>query len=78
MIDTYWSDHCRHTTFSTQLDKYQNSGGRAQRRGGACLEGIPFCPGGGYTAKGNRPCSLMDMAVIRQELSAQTGPGPGS
>ena len=20
MIDTYWSDHCRHTTFSTTLD----------------------------------------------------------
>ena len=19
MIDTYWSDHCRHTTFGTQL-----------------------------------------------------------
>ena len=19
MIDTYWSDHCRHTTFSTEL-----------------------------------------------------------
>ena len=21
VIDTYWSDHCRHTTFSTKLDK---------------------------------------------------------
>ena len=21
MIDTYWSDHCRHTTFGTQLDQ---------------------------------------------------------
>lgn len=20
MIDTYWSDHCRHTTFSTHID----------------------------------------------------------
>ena len=20
MIDTYWSDHCRHTTFGTDLD----------------------------------------------------------
>ncbi len=20
MIDTYWSDHCRHTTFSTNID----------------------------------------------------------
>ncbi len=23
MIDTYWSDHCRHTTFSTTLDKIE-------------------------------------------------------
>lgn len=22
VIDTYWSDHCRHTTFSTQLDRW--------------------------------------------------------
>ena len=21
MIDTYWSDHCRHTTFLTTIDK---------------------------------------------------------
>ena len=20
MVDTYWSDHCRHTTFLTQID----------------------------------------------------------
>ncbi len=23
MIDTYWSDHCRHTTFSTHLDNFK-------------------------------------------------------
>ena len=23
MIDTYWSDHCRHTTFGTILDDVQ-------------------------------------------------------
>lgn len=23
VIDTYWSDHCRHTTFGTQLDDVQ-------------------------------------------------------
>ena len=21
VVDTYWSDHCRHTTFSTHLDR---------------------------------------------------------
>ena len=28
VIDTYWSDHCRHTTFLTALDKVEISGGR--------------------------------------------------
>lgn len=23
MIDTYWSDHCRHTTFLSKLDKVE-------------------------------------------------------
>ena len=23
MIDTYWSDHCRHTTFGTILDEVE-------------------------------------------------------
>ena len=23
VVDTYWSDHCRHTTFGTQLDSFQ-------------------------------------------------------
>ena len=23
MIDTYWSDHCRHTTFETELENMQ-------------------------------------------------------
>lgn len=23
IIDTYWSDHCRHTTFNTVLDKIE-------------------------------------------------------
>jgi len=30
MIDTYWSDHCRHTTFLTQLEKINFEDGMAQ------------------------------------------------
>ena len=30
MVDTYWSDHCRHTTFLTQIDdvKFEDGAGR--------------------------------------------------
>ena len=32
MVDTYWSDHCRHTTFSTHLDQVDGGGPRRFRR----------------------------------------------
>ena len=32
MIDTYWSDHCRHTTFGTVLDDVQIDDEAVQRR----------------------------------------------
>ncbi|MCL2300132.1 MAG: phosphoribosylformylglycinamidine synthase, partial [Firmicutes bacterium] len=31
MIDTYWSDHCRHTTFLTHLDEVQIDDPKAQK-----------------------------------------------
>ena len=31
ILDTYWSDHCRHTTFLTRLDEVQIDDPRAQR-----------------------------------------------
>ena len=29
VVDTYWSDHCRHTTFSTHLDQVDGGGPRS-------------------------------------------------
>ena len=37
MIDTYWSDHCRHTTFLTQIDSVSIHDSR--------VEGISILPG---------------------------------
>ena len=31
VIDTYWSDHCRHTTFSTKLDTIEIEDGRYKK-----------------------------------------------
>lgn len=28
MIDTYWSDHCRHTTFSTKINDVKINNGK--------------------------------------------------
>ncbi len=32
VVDTYWSDHCRHTTFQTQLTEVQFQEARWARR----------------------------------------------
>lgn len=59
MVDTYWSDHCRHTTFSTNLksidiepDYIRDSYNKYLK----CRETL-------YAGK-NKPVTLMDLAVI--------------
>ena len=69
MIDTYWSDHCRHTTFSTIIDNvdiepeyiadtfadYMNT-----RRNL-------------YEGRTDKPVTLMDLAVIGAKKLKKAG-----
>ena len=57
VIDTYWSDHCRHTTFETELTEAKFSGANA-----ATLKNEYDT----YIAEHNpdRPVTLMDMATL--------------
>lgn len=68
MIDTYWSDHCRHTTFSTIIDnvecetKYIQD---AYNQYLACRENL-------YKGRKDKPQTLMDIACIgAKELKAE-------
>ena len=57
MIDTYWSDHCRHTTFHTEIDSIEFEDGRvraAYDRYIALREKLGI----------KKPVCLMDMGVI--------------
>ncbi|MDR1901431.1 MAG: phosphoribosylformylglycinamidine synthase [Treponema sp.] len=76
ILDTYWSDHCRHTTFNTVLEKIEAGDGpsavgikkalalyRQARREVYGDEGSPACP----------PPSLMDMAVIGTKALKKRG-----
>ena len=59
MVDTYWSDHCRHTTFSTHLDSVTIEPPYIQKtyeRYLALREKL-------YAGK-DKPITLMDLAVI--------------
>ena len=59
MIDTYWSDHCRHTTFSTVLDEIEIAKPEVEaafKRYLSLREEL-------YVGK-NKPITLMDIATI--------------
>ena len=67
VIDTYWSDHCRHTTFATRLEKIEIEKG-------ALSAAIERALAAYYDArrevygKTDRPVCLMDMATIGMKL----------
>lgn len=67
LLDTYWSDHCRHTTFNTELTEIDFSDNKITE----AQEVFDFYENnrGLYTSK---PRSLMDLAVfsIRKEKAA--------
>ncbi len=66
VIDTYWSDHCRHTTFTTVIDDVLFDEGRfsgiIRKTYNEYLDSRKFVYG--HSDKDSRNISLMDMAVI--------------
>ncbi|MGI6403630.1 MAG: phosphoribosylformylglycinamidine synthase [Oscillospiraceae bacterium] len=67
MIDTYWSDHCRHTTFLTHIDSVEIEPeyiARSYQRYRTMREAL-------YTD--GRPSTLMDMATIAAKALRKSG-----
>jgi phosphoribosylformylglycinamidine synthase len=67
MLDTYWSDHCRHTTFLTKIDEVTFGPGTApvQRAWQTYLATRE------QLGRGEKPITLMDIALIgMRELRA--------
>ena len=62
VVDTYWSDHCRHTTFSTHIDNVQISDPAVQAAYERYLAARVEVYGEEKAAK--RPQTLMDIATI--------------
>ncbi len=63
VIDTYWSDHCRHTTFLTRLNKIEIEEGKLKEAVESTLRDYLSVREELYKGK-ERPVSLMDMATI--------------
>ncbi len=57
MIDTYWSDHCRHTTFLTRLTDVKIEPEYVKETYESYLSGREA------TGRGDRPITLMDVAT---------------
>ena len=62
VIDTYWSDHCRHTTFLTELDKIKIKGDMAPVADAYATYGELFSSL--YAGRSDKYVCLMDMATI--------------
>ena len=63
VIDTYWSDHCRHTTFLTRLNKIDVEQGALSAAVEKALQDYLALREDLYVGK-DKPVSLMDMATI--------------
>ena len=64
VLDTYWSDHCRHTTFMTQIEDVEIEPGLYNQPVQAAMDKYMAARDEVYGADTKRPVTLMDIAVI--------------
>ncbi|MGN0632704.1 MAG: phosphoribosylformylglycinamidine synthase [Oscillospiraceae bacterium] len=69
MIDTYWSDHCRHTTFSTIIDEAEISAPYIKDTYNDYLDARADL----YAGRTDKPQTLMDLAVIGAKQLKKAG-----
>ena len=71
VVDTYWSDHCRHTTFSTHIDNVRIDDPAVQEAYDRYLAARVEVYGEEKAAK--RPQTLMDIATIGTKTLKKRG-----
>ena len=71
IVDTYWSDHCRHTTFSTHIDNVKIDDPAVQKAYDRYLAARVEVYGAEKAAK--RPQTLMDIATIGAKVLKKRG-----
>jgi phosphoribosylformylglycinamidine synthase len=67
MLDTYWSDHCRHTTFLTTIDKVEFESEAVRRTYGEYLDARR------ELGRQDKPVNFMDIATIGAKLLKKRG-----
>lgn len=71
MLDTYWSDHCRHTTFLTRIEDVQFDAGTAPIK--AAYTSYQATRDTVYGADTERPETLMDIALMAMKELRKSG-----
>ena len=71
VVDTYWSDHCRHTTFSTHLDEVEIADDNVKAAYERYLSARVEVYGAEKAAK--RPQTLMDIATLGAKTLKKRG-----
>ena len=73
VLDTYWSDHCRHTTFSTIITDIKVEDGDFKEILEKDIEAYKTSRHLVYGINTNRPMTLMDLATISMKELRKTG-----
>ena len=74
VIDTYWSDHCRHTTFHTEITDVTFEEGKYRKVFEKTYENYNLTRKRIYgDAETERPVTLMEMAVLGMKALRQDG-----
>ena len=73
VLDTYWSDHCRHTTFMTQIEDVEIVPGTYTKPIQEAYDKYMDARDGVYGEDTKRPVTLMDIAVIGMKKLRKEG-----
>ena len=73
VLDTYWSDHCRHTTFMTQIEDVEIVPGTYTNPVQAAYDKYMAARDEVYGENTERPVTLMDIAVIGMKKLRKEG-----
>ena len=71
VLDTYWSDHCRHTTFETELKTIDFSASKFEKQLQATYD--KYLAMRDELGRGEKPQTLMDMATIFSRYERANG-----
>ena len=71
VLDTYWSDHCRHTTFETELEKVVISKSTFKEEIQNAYQ--MYLDKRSFLDRNNKPQTLMDMATIESKYLKKCG-----